>query len=72
VVSHLDLFETEPDRARDLPVLDGKVPFFLRRKPRRPLVLVEQPACRKCGGVVGPLTRMCAACHFRGWWPPVA
>lgn len=70
-MSHLDLFTGElPDRD-GLPVLEGRPPF-LRRKSRKPrLELVEQPPCRECGGRVGPVTRMCAACHFEGWWPPV-
>jgi hypothetical protein len=24
--------------------------------------------CADCGGLVGPFTGICAACHFKGWW----
>ena len=43
-----------------------------RKRPKRKLVLGEPTTCDTCGGFVGPLTGICAACHFRGWWPPVS
>jgi hypothetical protein len=26
--------------------------------------------CPECGYPIGPVSRMCAACWFRGWWWP--
>jgi hypothetical protein len=72
-VSDLRYFGGESSESSDLALFPAVVrrPFYPKRKPgRQRLVLVKQPPCPDCGGVVGPVTLMCANCHFRGWWPP--
>jgi hypothetical protein len=70
-VSDLDLFPERSGGVFDLelfPALEPRRLFFPRRRRPRRLELVDYPPCPDCGGLVGPVTGMCAACHFRGWW----
>jgi hypothetical protein len=45
----------------------GTLPPWLRRRPAERW---RGWTCGECGGPLGPLTGMCAPCHFRGWWWP--
>lgn len=35
-----------------------------------PLDEPEATFCPNCGDLVGPVTGLCARCHFAGWWWP--